>query len=580
MTTTADVPGMPPTRTVTSAAVARASNVLDWAATSHARAAMLLVAIALLCFVPGFFSIPPLDRDESRFAQATKQMIETGDYIDIRLQDEARHKKPIGIYWLQAAAVHASGLGTAAPIWVYRIPSLLGAIFGVLLTYWAVLPLIGRRAALLAAVMMCSTILLGVEARIAKTDAVLFACTVAAMGALIRAFLDPEGTRQSWAPWILWGGIGVGALVKGPITLMVVGLAAFVLSAWARSARWLLATRPGWGSLLALAIVAPWLVAIAVESGGSFFRDSFGADMLSKVGQASNTHWGPPGFHTALFFVVAWPAATFLALAAPWLWHNRMQREMVVLFAWFAPTWLVFELVSTKLPHYVLPVYPALFALASAALVGGMKLRWSLWSRIATIGFWLVPLALVLVASGTLIAVEGVLPIGVIAVGAVAVGLGVVTQRACRESLEAGVFLACVTAAATFLAIMQFALPNLQTVWLSQRMAAAVTSLAHCPNPRLASALYHEPSLVFLTRTDMVTANGGMAADFLAAGGCRLAFVDAAPSRAGTAPEEAAFQTRVAELNIAVEQVAMVEGRNVNGGHLRRMGLWRLKGGN
>src|SRR6202008_1559184 len=72
---------------------------------SHARAAIFLVLVSLIAFLPGFFNIPPVDRDEARFAQATRQMIESGDYIDIRFQDEVRYKKPVGIYWLQAAAV-------------------------------------------------------------------------------------------------------------------------------------------------------------------------------------------------------------------------------------------------------------------------------------------------------------------------------------------------------------------------------------------------------------------------------------------------------------------------------------------
>ena len=62
---------------------------------------------SLIAFLPGFFQIPPVDRDEARFAQATKQMLESGQYIDIHFQDEVRYKKPVGIYWLQAAAVKA-----------------------------------------------------------------------------------------------------------------------------------------------------------------------------------------------------------------------------------------------------------------------------------------------------------------------------------------------------------------------------------------------------------------------------------------------------------------------------------------
>ena len=86
--------------------------VVDFATASHARALAVLLVVSLLGFLPGFFSIPPIDRDEARFAQATKQMIENGDYIDLRFQDDVRYKKPVGIYWLQAAVVKsASALG-------------------------------------------------------------------------------------------------------------------------------------------------------------------------------------------------------------------------------------------------------------------------------------------------------------------------------------------------------------------------------------------------------------------------------------------------------------------------------------
>jgi hypothetical protein len=129
---------------------------------SHTRAALFLVAFCLVAFLPGFFQIPPVDRDEARFAQATKQMVESGDYVDIRFQSEVRYKKPVGIYWLQAGAVKLGeklGVPQAhTTIWLYRIPSLLGAIGSVLLTYWAALAFASRRAAVLAAVMMAASI--------------------------------------------------------------------------------------------------------------------------------------------------------------------------------------------------------------------------------------------------------------------------------------------------------------------------------------------------------------------------------------------------------------------------------------
>ena len=106
----------------------RLAGVIDFVAASHARAVAFLILCGLLLFLPGFFNIPPIDRDEARFAQATKQMVESGDFVDIRFQDEVRYKKPVGIYWMQSVAVEtASALGLPRAqlrIWIYRIPSL------------------------------------------------------------------------------------------------------------------------------------------------------------------------------------------------------------------------------------------------------------------------------------------------------------------------------------------------------------------------------------------------------------------------------------------------------------------------
>ena len=195
----------------------------------------LLILVSLLAFLPGFFQIPPVDRDEAYFAQASKQMVETGNYVDIRYQGDVRYRKPIGIYWLQAAVVRAAqALGVSAAqekIWLYRIPSLLGALGAVLATYWCALAFASRRAALLAALMMSGSILLGVEARLAKTDAVLLFTVVVAMGALARAYMLPrpssggEASRLDWrVAALFWTALAVSILDKGPVILMPVGL--------------------------------------------------------------------------------------------------------------------------------------------------------------------------------------------------------------------------------------------------------------------------------------------------------------------------------------------------------------------
>src|ERR1700716_4544392 len=107
----------------------------------------LLAARCLVLYPPGIASTPPLDRDEARFAQATRQMLETGDFLRIRFQDEARNKKPAGIYWLQAACVAAFSTLESSAIWPYRLPSVLGATAAALLTFAVGAALFGGVAA-------------------------------------------------------------------------------------------------------------------------------------------------------------------------------------------------------------------------------------------------------------------------------------------------------------------------------------------------------------------------------------------------------------------------------------------------
>src|SRR5712672_1243074 len=152
---------------------------------SGARAYALLCLLCLILYAPGLAAIPPLDRDEARFAQATRQMLETGDFVRIRFQDEARNKKPIGIHWLQAAAVAAFSSPESTAIWPYRLPSALAATAAVLLTFGFGARLFGSKlAGFVGAVIMASALGLVVEAHLAKTDAALLAAIIAGQGAL------------------------------------------------------------------------------------------------------------------------------------------------------------------------------------------------------------------------------------------------------------------------------------------------------------------------------------------------------------------------------------------------------------
>ena len=155
----------------------------------------LLILLCLCAFLPGIATLPPIDRDEPRFVQASKQMAESGDLVDIRFQDESRYKKPVGIYWLHNAALALSGQGADAPIWVYRLVSVLGGLIAVCATFATGRRLFGDRAGLIAAIALAGIFGLAFEARIAKTDAMLLATAVLAQGALARHL-----PRRAWRP--------------------------------------------------------------------------------------------------------------------------------------------------------------------------------------------------------------------------------------------------------------------------------------------------------------------------------------------------------------------------------------------
>ncbi|MGI3779103.1 MAG: ArnT family glycosyltransferase, partial [Janthinobacterium lividum] len=200
------------------------------------RPRVVLVVFCLALWLPGLFALPPGDRDESRFAQATKQMVETGDYVRIMNGAEARNRKPIGIHWLQAPfalAARAAGVAGGNPIWPYRVPSVLGGLLAVLATHALGRRLAGERAGLLAGMMLGASVLLAVEVHIAKTDAALLGATTLAMGVLGRAYLGERVGAGEAA--VFWLAVGAGVLLKGPITPMVAGLCVVVLLAWDRA---------------------------------------------------------------------------------------------------------------------------------------------------------------------------------------------------------------------------------------------------------------------------------------------------------------------------------------------------------
>jgi 4-amino-4-deoxy-L-arabinose transferase-like glycosyltransferase len=488
-------------------------------------------AVALLCLIlyaPGLAAIPPLDRDEARFAQASRQMLESGDFIRIRFQDHARDKKPAGIYWLQAASVALFSTPASSAIWPYRLPSALGAAAAALLTLGLGRALFpdSRRAGLFAGILMAAALGLVAEAHIAKTDAVLCAAAVAGQGALGLAYLRTRAGHPVGRPLAagFWIAEAAGILLKGPIVPLIALATVVSLAIADRDLRPFARLRPVAGLCLAAALVLPWLIAIEHATAGRFLTRAVGHDLLPKLLGGQEAHGAPPGTYLALALVTFWPGSLLLVPALAWGGRMRRAPAERFLLAWLVPAWLGFELVPTKLPHYVLPLYPALALLAGRALerewerarlarnpdAGGPSTKAQepavRWARIAdrTVrGLWgIVTLALAAALIGLPLAFgHGVSPAGIVGAAAVlAIAAALLLRRRSPPATAA-------------------LLAGLARLWLSR--AAAVLVARHTP-PRgepLVAIGYSEPSLVFMlgTRTRLAAVPAAVRA--LARGG-------------------------------------------------------------
>ncbi|MEZ5788543.1 MAG: glycosyltransferase family 39 protein [Xanthobacteraceae bacterium] len=553
----------------------RLNALFAFAAASHWRAVAALLLVCLCSFLPGFFTIPPIDRDEARFAQASKQMIETGDFVDIRFQDQARHKKPVGIYWLQAAVVKAAeGLGVPQArtrIWLYRMPSLLGAIGAVLLTYWAALAFVGRGAALLAGLMLATSFLLNMEARLATTDAMLLVAVIAAQGALGRAYPWGHGRYRDEAyplrlPAIFWTALAVGILIKGPLILLFVALTALPLVILDRSARFLLRLRPVAGVAWMLLLVLPWFVAIIARSGTAFFSASVEGDFLSKLGKAQESHWGPPGYYFALFWLTFFPAAMLAPLAAGAAWRARYEPETRFLIAWLVPSWLVLELVMTKLPHYVLPLYPAIAILIAGVIERG-ELSDNAWLRRGPV-WWFILTSLAGLGAIILHIVLG--QQAGFAAWPFVIAAMIISLFAWWLFEVDGVvvsFLRAVLASILlYVALFGATFPAIRQLFPSRQIAEAI-GRPSCGRADIVTAGFYEPSLVFLLGTDVRFGNGSSAADFLLSGRCRFAIIEKS--------QERAFINRADALGLRYAPGPRVEAYNLSSGRAVSLAIFR-----
>lgn len=491
--------------------------------------------IGLLALVSGLFGVtrvPVTDIDEARFAQATRQMIETDDYVRIRIQDTERNRKPAGIYWLQAASVNAMApfVDKLNTIWPYRLPSVFGLVLASLAALWAGSALLGARAGFVGAALFSVGILAGAEGMLAKTDAVMTGFTTLALAAL--AQLRVGTARPRVIALVFWLAIGCGILIKGPVTPLIAGLTLGALALWERRAAWMrpLAFWPG--PALAVLIVLPWVLAIVAATEGRFFADLIAHEIGPKIVGGDHSHGGMPGYYLLLLPVLIFPATYALPAALRISWgairtptSNEAQAPYRFLIAWAAPAFGFFELMPAKLLHYTMPTYPAIALLCGAGVLMA-RTRWRTAHPAGVVIFAVSGAVIIAIMAMVSTFMPGTLAdaglrraIATALIGALTLGV----TTACLVFLRhpAARTAALVACALIFsFSLRERLLPEARGLWASNEALAAMTRTRITPRDDQAFWIvgYEQPSIIFLTRTSVRLASSGEAGSSAIAG--------------------------------------------------------------
>jgi 4-amino-4-deoxy-L-arabinose transferase-like glycosyltransferase len=258
-------------------------------------------------------------------------------------------------------------------------------------------------------------------------------------------------------------------------------------------------------------------VAIGIATHGAFFADAVGGDLGRKLAGGEDGHRGFPGYHAMMLPLLVFPNTVPVLSGLITAWRLRRDRAMIFLLCWLVPSWLVFEAVPTKLPHYTLPLYPALMLLGAVWLTSAARPMPRTLLRV-------IPAVLVAVAAIGIGAGAAAIPIilhapwwlglpalmCVLGAGYYAAN-GTSAQRLAPALVAAAAFYACLNG---------LELPNVQALWIAPRVQAALVRYWPGDTPTgagFAAAGFAEPSLMFLTGTrTALLPDGFSAAEFLA----------------------------------------------------------------
>jgi 4-amino-4-deoxy-L-arabinose transferase-like glycosyltransferase len=362
-------------------------------------AAALYIALfflgAVLLFSVGNWSLPLIDRDEPRFAEASREMRQSGDYLVPRLNGAYRFDKPPLIYWCQVLSF--DGLGETD--FAARFPSVIFAALASVATWKFSSRIFGSRVGLWSGIIFTTSLQVFIHARAAVADMPLVLFFLIATWADWERSKNPKSTFWWWTFYL---SLGLGFLAKGPAAL---------LPAFCAPVRALLNRIPYRielrsalrGGLVVLIVIGLWGLPALIATHGAYLEIGLGKHVLQRSLQPMESHGGAGlagyllflPFYLAVSFFSFFPWCLFLPGCFRRLLSHREPDEnfllgpiLVVLF--------VFTLIQTKLPHYVLPAYPMLAILVAREAAesrwrhGLLGVALVLYLLIALVGFRMV----------------------------------------------------------------------------------------------------------------------------------------------------------------------------------------------
>lgn len=330
---------------------------------------MLLLAIGFgLLYFFRLGSYPLANPDEGRYAEIPREMVVTGDWVTPRLNAVNYFEKPPLLYWTIAGAYVAFGRSE----WSMRAVPALFALGGVLLTYAAGRRMYGRRAGLMSALVLGTSLLYFALGHIIILDMAVSVLMSAALFCFILGVNEPPGACRRWLFYGLYASAALATLTKGLIGFLIPGAVMFfwllVFNQWRRLRPLHLPT----GLLLFLAIAVPWHVLAALHNPTWVHRYFVFEHWLRFTTPVAARHGS---WHYYVWIVLAglipwtgflWPAVRDALRGG---WARRKENAE----AWFFATWALFIFLfftksHSKLVPYILPVFPALAVLVGAWL--------------------------------------------------------------------------------------------------------------------------------------------------------------------------------------------------------------------